>query len=92
MPNAVWTVRAERDLRAFVAYLREQREGAAARASADLLDAADLLARRPALGRVGRMEGTREFSMPRWSKIIVYEVRNGVVVVLSLRDPRRQSG
>lgn len=92
IPGAVWTSRAERDLRALVAYLKHHREEAAGRAAAELLDAADLISRFPGTGRPGRLEGTRELSVPRWSKIIVYEVRNGLVVVLTLRDPRRKDG
>lgn len=92
MPGAVWTRRAEDDLRALLLYLLERRPEVVARASTDLLDAADRLARWPAIGRVGRAEGTREFSVPKWSKIIVYGVHDGAVVVLTLRDPRRKDG
>lgn len=42
------------------------------------------LARFPELGRIGRIDGTRELSVPRTRFVIVYRLRDGAVEIAAL--------
>ena len=59
-----------------------------------VLDAVALLAAQPALGRPGRVAGTRELIVPQTRYVIPYRVRLGAVEILrvfhaSRRPPQR---
>jgi plasmid stabilization system protein ParE len=47
-----------------------------------LMEAVTLLSTQPALGRPGRVAGTRELLVPRTRHLIPYRVRRGVVEIL----------
>jgi toxin ParE1/3/4 len=54
-------------------------------------DAAEiLLGRFPFLGRVGRVEGTRELVLARTSYMVVYRVERGAIVILDIRHDSRK--
>ncbi|MGE0742692.1 MAG: type II toxin-antitoxin system RelE/ParE family toxin [Hyphomonadaceae bacterium] len=69
-----WSLAALDEYDASVARLREQNPAAAIRYVEALGDAIALLARRPNTGRKGRVEGTREKSLPKWRYVIAYQV------------------
>ncbi|WP_440808303.1 type II toxin-antitoxin system RelE/ParE family toxin [Pseudomonas syringae] len=48
------------------------------------------LASFPALGRDGRIAGTREWPLPDWPYLIPYRIRNGRLQVLRIFHTRRQ--
>jgi toxin ParE1/3/4 len=59
-----------------------------------ITEAVGLLATQPAMGRPGRVAGTRELPVPKTRYLIPYRVRNGVVEILrvfhtSRRPPKR---
>jgi plasmid stabilization system protein ParE len=59
-----------------------------------VLDAVALLATQPALGRPGRVAGTRELVVPQTRYLIPYRVRSGAVEILRVfhalrRPPQR---
>ncbi len=40
------------------------------------------------IGRPGRFEGTREFNIFKWNKVLIYERRQGRVEIISILDTR----
>lgn len=44
----------------------------------------------PAMGREGRVLGTREWVMPRWPYLVPYRIREGRLQVLRIFHTRRQ--
>jgi len=73
-----------------ILYLKPRNRDAADRAAKEIKSLTRLLARRPLLGRMGTRQGTREFSIARWHKVIVYRESEGGIDISSLRDPRMQ--
>lgn len=90
MAQATWSDRAVREFEDLVLYLKARNPDAAVRAAAEIKSLTRLLARRPLLGRIGTREGTREFSVARWHKVIVYRESEGGIDISTLRDPRMQ--
>ena len=52
---------------------------------------ANLLVDLPGMGRPGAEPGTREISVPKWKRVMVYRIKGGRIEVLNVRDTRRQS-
>ena len=88
MAKATWSDRAAQEFEDMVLYLKPLNRNAAIRATRDIKAITWLLARRPLLGRVGIRDGTREFSIARWHKVIVYRVSEDGIDISTLRDPR----
>ena len=55
-----------------------------------IVDAVDRLAAHPAVGRPGRVPGTRELVVSRTPYVIPYRVREGVVEILRVVHARRR--
>ena len=89
MAKTRWSPRATAEFEELVTYLRERNRKAASEASADIKQLSRMLGRRPDLGRPGQREDTREFSIPRWSKVMVYRVDDEGIEITTLRDTRR---
>ena len=90
MANAIWSDRAAKEFEDLILYLTPRDRKAAVRAAREIKSVTRLLARRPQLGRTGMREGTREFSVARWHKVIVYRESEGGIDISTLRDPRMQ--
>jgi len=75
--KVVWSPRAIRHLIALRAHIARDSEQNAALVAARILHAVDLLATQPAMGRPGRVTGTRELVIPDTGYIIPYRVRGG---------------
>jgi toxin ParE1/3/4 len=59
-----------------------------------IMEAVSLLSTQPAMGRPGRVSGTRELLVPKTRYLIPYRVRRGVIEILrvfhsSRRPPKR---
>jgi toxin ParE1/3/4 len=89
-----WTRRAERDLGEIAAYIGQDSPAAAARVILELIDQAEtLLAQRPAVGRPGRVLGTRELIIGGLPYIVPYRVRERDLEILRvLHTSRRWPG
>lgn len=89
-----WTRLAEADLNDIAAYIGQDSPAAAARVILELIDQAEAsLTRHPALGRPGRVIGTRELVIGNLPYIIPYRVRDGDVEILRvLHTSRRWPG
>ena len=89
-----WTRLAERDLDNIAAYIGQDSPAAAARVVLELIDQTEaLLTRHVALGRPGRVLGTREFVIGGLPYVIPYRVRDSHIEILRvLHTSRRWPG
>jgi len=71
----VWTPRAREARQAAVEYIAQDNPNAALDQLDEIERQTDLLLQQPEIGRVGRMQGTRELVISRTPFIVVYRVR-----------------
>jgi toxin ParE1/3/4 len=89
-----WTKRAERDLDEISAYIGQDNPAAAARVILELIDQVEAqLPAQPAIGRPGRVLGTRELVIGGLPYIVPYRVREQDIEILRvLHTSRRWPG
>ncbi len=80
----VWTPRARQQLLAISAYIAQQNPTAARQTIDRIRDAVARLAEYPALGRVGRIAGTRELVIGGTPYIVAYRMREGSLRILAV--------
>ncbi len=86
-----WTRRAERDLDEIAAYIGQDSPAAAARVVLELIDRVEsLLPGQPAIGRPGRVLGTRELIIGGLPYVIPYRVRDGDLQILRMLHVSRR--
>jgi len=86
-----WTRLAEADLAGIAEYIGQDSPAAAARVVLEIIDETErTLAARPAIGRAGRVIGTRELVIPGLPYIIAYRVRDGFLEVLRVLHTSRR--
>ena len=86
-----WTKRAERDLDEIARYIGQDSPAAAARVVLELLDHVEShLPNRPAVGRVGRVLGTRELVIGGLPYIVPYRVREQDLEMLRVLHTSRR--
>jgi addiction module RelE/StbE family toxin len=86
-----WTRRADRDLDEIAAYIGQDSPAAAARVVLELIDQTEmLLSGHPALGRAGRVLGTRELVIGSLPHIVAYRVRDEAIEVLRVLHASRR--
>jgi toxin ParE1/3/4 len=85
-----WTFLAEQDLDQIAEYIGQDSAAAAARVVLELIDQAEaLLPKHPALGRPGRVLGTRELVVGHLPYIIAYRVRDKDLEILRVLHTSR---
>lgn len=85
-----WTRLAEQDLEEIAQYIGQDSAAAAARVVLELIDQAEtLLPGNPAIGRPGRVLGTRELVVGHLPYIVAYRVRDRDVEVLRVLHTSR---
>jgi toxin ParE1/3/4 len=88
--EVVWRAIAVDDLEQIRRYITRGNSRAARRVQSAIRTAAERLARHPEIGRIGRVEGTRELVVARTPYIVVYRiVGDGVRVFAILHSARR---
>jgi addiction module RelE/StbE family toxin len=86
-----WTRRAERDLDEIAAYIGQDSPAAAARVVLELIDRVEVnLLEHPALGRPGRVIGTRELVIRDLPYIVPYRVREKDIEILRVLHTSRR--
>ena len=86
-----WTRLAEGDLEAIAGYIGQDSPAAAPRVVLELLDQVEsVLARNPAIGRPGRVLGTREFVIAGLPYILAYRVRGTDLEILRVLHASRR--
>ncbi|AAK87552.1 toxin Y4kP [Agrobacterium tumefaciens] len=84
-----WTLRALRRLDEIGAHIEQDNPAAAARVISRIVSAADMLVEQPAIGRVGRIKGTREAVLSDISYIIAYRVGRDIEILTIIHTSRR---
>ena len=82
--NITWTPRARKHLLGVSAYIARDNPTAARQTVDRIRDAIAHLAEHPAMGRVGRIDGTRELIIGGTPYIAVYRVRKGTLRILAI--------
>ena len=90
MAKAKWSAQATQEFKDLILYLKQQNRKSAVEAAGEIKSISRLLARRPFLGRPGRRDGEREFSVSHWHKVFVYRPTPDGIDISTLRDPRMQ--
>lgn len=85
-----WLATAVADLRALRAYIAREDPKAARRTARRILEAIDLLADMPGMGRAGRIAGTREFVLSGTPYIVIYRVAGEWLEILRLLHGARR--
>jgi addiction module RelE/StbE family toxin len=85
-----WLRTALRNLDTEAAYIARDDPGAAQVVVQRVLDAVAALAEQPALGRPGRVAGTRELMVPKTRYLVPYRVRGQTVEVLRVFHSSRR--
>lgn len=88
--NVEWNAEANRDLDRVVEYMQQHHPGREAEAVLTLIEAVELLATQPAMGRAGRVARTREWvGVEPW--LVVYKVeRSSLLVVVRVLHTRER--
>jgi addiction module RelE/StbE family toxin len=79
-----WTRRALRRLDQVGTYIESDSPAAAGRVIARIVSAVDLIAAQPAIGRAGRIKGTRELVFADIPYIVAYHVTPTTVEILTV--------
>jgi toxin ParE1/3/4 len=85
-----WLRRALANLDAEAEYIAEDEPAAAGRVVRNSLRDVDLLKKNPALGRAGRVAGTRELVVPGTPYIVPYRVRGEALEILRVFHAARK--
>ena len=85
-----WLRRALANLDAEAEYIAEDNPAAAGRVVLNILRVVALLKKNPALGRAGRVAGTRELVVPGTPYIVPYRVRGEAVEILRVFHAARK--
>ena len=86
-----WTKRAERDLDEIAKYIGQDTPAAAARVALELIDQVETkLPAHPAIGRPGRVLGTRELVIGRLPYVVPYRVREMDIEILRVLHTSRR--
>lgn len=88
--NVIWTPRARRHLLDISAYIAQDNPTAARQTVDRIRDTVALLATNPAMGRVGRINGTRELVIARTPYIAAYRVRGSSLRILAVLHGRQR--
>lgn len=88
MIRVQWSAKSRADIQDFTRWLARQDPRAARNMRQDLFEMVSKLSGRHDIGRPGRLDGTREKSLIKWSKVIVYERTDEILTIVSIIDTR----
>jgi len=88
--TVVWSPRAVEHLTHLRSYIARDNPKAANRVATALLNAVELLAELPNLGRPGRVAGTRELVVPGTPYVIPYRIRGDRLEVIAVFQGRQK--
>lgn len=82
--KARWTRRALGQFNHAQNYIAQESPAAARMIAGRVLDAVDLLLSQPTIGRVGRIEGTREWPVKQTPYLLAYRVEADTIQILAV--------
>ncbi len=88
--RVTWHRRARQDLRHIRAQVAAEHPQAAQRIAQRILQAVELLAEQPRIGRVGRVPDTREFVITGTPYIVAYRVAEDTLIILRVLHGARR--
>lgn len=80
--SVLWSARARRDLLEILEYIAGENPDLAHAVVDDIAEAVGRLGLHPAMGRPGRVTGTRELVLPRRGFIVPYRIDGATIMVL----------
>jgi toxin ParE1/3/4 len=80
-----WTHSARRDYRNIVEWLSDRSPAAAVRVADAIDNRLGMLAAMPRMGRIGRLEGTRELVISGTSYVLIYDIEEASQQIVVLR-------
>lgn len=86
----LWTLRSLRRLDEIGAQIETDNPVAAARVISRIVSAVDMLVEQPAMGRVGRIRGTREAVLSDISYIVAYRVGGDIEILTVIHTSQRR--
>ena len=86
----VWTRRAVRHLAALRAFIARDSSRHAERVAMQILEAVELLAGKPSIGRPGRLTGTRDLVVAGTPYGVPYRIRNGRLELIAVFHGRQK--
>lgn len=86
----VWTEPARQDLREIFEYIAEENPNAARALLAEIRKLAGSLADNPELGRLGRVEGSRELVLTGTQYVLPYRVKEQWIQILAVFHAARK--
>lgn len=86
----VWTKPTRQDLRDIFIYISEENPNAARRLLSEIKERAILLQDNPHIGRMGRVEGTRELVITGTNYILPYRLKEQQIQILAVFHGARQ--
>lgn len=88
--TVVWSRRAVQHLIHLRQHIAQDSPSAAASVAQRILDCVALLSEHPAVGRPGRVAGTRELVVPQTPYIIPYRVRGQTLAIIGVFHQRQR--
>jgi toxin ParE1/3/4 len=88
--TVVWSPRAVQHLIHLRQYIAQESPSAAAGVAQRILDCVTLLSEHSAIGRPGRVAGTRELVVPQTPYIITYRVRGDRLAIIAVFHQRQR--
>ena len=86
----VWMEQAERDKDGIIDYIAQDNPRAAVHVGDEIERQVEMLIEFPNMGRIGRVEGTRELVISDTPYVVAYRVRGESVIVLRVLHGARQ--
>jgi toxin ParE1/3/4 len=87
----IWSRRAIGDLRALRAYIENENPAAARKMTLRIVEFVEtMIAENPAVGRPGRVPGTRELVVTHTPYIVPYRLRHGAIEILRVYHGARR--
>jgi plasmid stabilization system protein ParE len=87
--RVIWSAEARSSYLSFLAGLKAVNPSAARAAQAEFAKATARLSKRPLIARPARWAGLREWSLPKWSKILVLTIRDDALHIIAFYDARQ---
>ena len=85
-----WLKLASRDLEHVETYIAQESPATAIQVILRIIDAVELLADQPGIGRSGRVEGTRELVVTGTPFIVPYRLKNSYIEILRVYHQARK--
>lgn len=88
--QVIWETRAENDLAEYQQYIHQFNPKAAIDVVDRIFGCVDTIARQPLMGKPGRVDETREFTIPGLHLSVIYRVLEASLIIVTIHHHRRK--